>query len=63
MVYEAFRYSDPMSNEALSEIDNEINDKYVEFEKEIKAQKGGSELADAICRLVSDRNAKCRVMK
>lgn len=62
-VYEAFRYSDPMSNEALSGIENEINDKYAEFEKEIRAQKDSSELADVICRLVSDRNAKCRVMK
>lgn len=63
-VYEAVRYSDPMSNEALSVIEAKITVKFDEFANEVNA--GGSrvtDLADELVVLVKERNNKCRVLK
>jgi len=62
-VYEAFRYSDPMSEDSLSSIENDISEKFIQFGNLIKAGNDGSELADEVCRLVAERNIKCKVMK
>lgn len=63
-VYEAVRYSDPMSNDALSIIEAKITVKFDEFANEVNA--GGSrvtDLADELVVLVKERNNKCRVLK
>lgn len=63
-VYEAVRYSDPMSNEALSVIEAKITVKFDEFANEVNS--GGSKvtnLADELVVLVKERNNKCRVLK
>ena len=63
-VYEAVRYSDPMSNEALAVIEAKITVKFDEFANEVNS--GGSKvtgLADELVTLVKERNNKCRVLK
>lgn len=64
-VYEAIRYSDPMSTEALASIDQQIVDKLAE----LKAAVGENNLentqatANALLLLVKERNLKCKMMK
>lgn len=64
-VYEAVRYSDPMSNEALSVIEAKITVKVDEFSSSVGANDAikAKEIADEIVLLVGDRNKKCRVLK
>lgn len=66
-VYEAIRYSDPMSAEALEEVEAQISEKYQSFAKsaasdEIDVKKTDS-LADELIALLNDRNLKCILMK
>ena len=64
-VYEDVRYSDPMSNEALSVIEAKITVKMDEFASAViedDAEKV-KEIADEIVILVGDRNKKCKVLK
>lgn len=64
-VYEAVRYSDPMSNEALSVIEAKITVKVDEFSSAVGADDAEKaiELADEIVILVADRNKKCKALK
>lgn len=64
-VYEAIRYSDPMSNEALSSVEMEITVQFTALTEAVKANNEDSvkELANEICILVGDRNKKCRLLK
>ena len=64
-VYEALRYSDPMSNEALSVIEAKITVKVDEFASAVGADDAekAKEIADEIGILVGDRNIKCKAMK
>lgn len=64
-VYEAVRYSDPMSNDALSVIEAKITVKVDEFSSAVDADDAekAKEIADEIVILVGDRNKKCRVLK
>lgn len=67
-VYEALRYSDPVSNGKLSSIEGQIRDKYDAFSKLVKAGDGDgsemlSEAADELAAMINDRNKKCKVMK
>lgn len=64
-VYEALRYSDPMSNDALSAIEGRIADKLLAFKDAILSDniESSKKLSDDICVLVSDRNTKCKVLK
>lgn len=64
-VYEAVRYSDPMSNEALSVIEAKITVKVDEFSSAVGADnaKIAKEIADEIVILVGDRNKKCKALK
>ena len=64
-VYEAARYSDPMSDDSLSVIEAEITVKMGELAAAIgtnDAEKA-KEIADEIVILVGDRNKKCKAMK
>ena len=64
-VYEAVRYSDPMSNEAISVIEAKITVKVDEFSTAVGADdtEKVKEIADEIVNLVGDRNKKCKGLK
>ena len=64
-VYEAVRYSDPMSNEALSVIEAKITVKMEELASAVGADDAEKtkEIADELVILVGDRNKKCKVLK
>ena len=64
-VYEAIRYSDPMSNEALASTEAQIT---VKFDELAEAANSGNankvrDIADEIVILINDRNNKCRLLK
>lgn len=64
-VYEAIRYSDPMSNDALASIENQIQNEFNAFADAVKnndidlAKSSASELVI----LINDRNKKCKLLK
>lgn len=64
-VYESIRYSDPMSNDALAQIDNQIQNEFYVFSGAVKD--GDTELvkssADRIVTLVHERNNNCKLLK
>lgn len=64
-VYETVRYSDPMSNEALSTIEHDISSKFQEFASAVKANdsKTIAELANTLTILLGERNKKCKLLK
>ena len=57
-VFEAIRYSDPMSNEALSEIEGCIMLRFAEF-----SNSPSTETAGELLVLVAERNKKCKLLK
>ena len=64
-VHEAVRYSDPMSNDALSVIEAKITVKVDEFSSAVGADDAekAKEIAGEIIILVADRNKKCKAVK
>ena len=64
-VYEAARYSDPMSNDALALVENKISDKAGELQAAVEAGNGElvSEVAKQLEGLISERNIKCKMLK
>lgn len=64
-VYEAIRYSDPMSNDALASIENQIQNEFNAFADAVKnndidlAKSSSNELVI----LINDRNKKCKLLK
>ena len=64
-VYEAIRYSDPMSNDALASVEGQITVKFAEFSEAVKANDAEkiAEAANEVIILVGDRNKKCRLLK
>lgn len=64
-IYEAIRYSDPMSNEALNSVESQITVYFNQFADAIK--NNNVELAKSISKelqiLISDRNKKCMMLK
>ena len=64
-VYEAFKYSDPMSAEGLAEIENEIGMKFGELKANVKNGDADGMKAAVLelLELIKERNSKCRVMK
>ena len=64
-VYEAIRYSDPMSNNALASVECQITVKFAEFSEAVKADNAEkvTVLAKELIILVGDRNKKCRLVK
>lgn len=64
-VYEAIRYSDPMSNNALASIENQIQNEFNVFADAVKnndidlAKLSSNELVI----LINDRNKKCKLLK
>jgi hypothetical protein len=69
-LYEAARYSDPISHESLSPVESEIREKFGELrsfvsdEKDIPSLREKIEmLCDEINTLLGDRNSKCKFLK
>lgn len=62
-VYEALRYSDPMSSEALSEIEAELTEKFRALEAAVTADQGVTEAAESLLETLAERNRKCRATK
>ena len=63
-VYEAIRYSDPMSHDALASIESQIA---IRFHALLEAVKNNSDtvsaIADEVILLVGARNKKCKLLK
>lgn len=62
-VYEALRYSDPMSSEALGEIEAELAEKFRALEAAVTADQGVTEAAERLLETLAERNRKCRATK
>lgn len=63
-VYEAIRYSDPMSKEELNVCEAKITVKFDEFSNAVALEKDNiKDVADELVALIEDRNRKCKVMK
>lgn len=64
-VYEALRYSDPMSNEALAHEEAEIADKMAELSSAVASDNADSaeSISNEITVLVEARNNKCKALK
>jgi hypothetical protein len=64
-VYEAIRYSDPMSNDALASVEGQIAVRFAELSDAVKADDADriTELANEVCILINNRNQKCKIFK
>ena len=64
-VYEAIRYSDPMSNDALASVENDISAEFAKLTEAVKADDTDAVAASAneLLILVGDRNKKCKLLK
>lgn len=64
-VYEAVRYSDPISNEALASVESQITVKFAVLSEAVKTDDANKaiEIANEIIILFGDRNKKCKLLK
>ena len=64
-VYEAVRYSDSMSNNALTNIENQIQNEFNVFADAVKSNDItlAKSSANELVILINDRNKKCKVLK
>ena len=64
-VYEAIRYSDPMSNDALASVEGQITVKFAELSEAVKTDDAErvAKVANEVIVLVGDRNKKCKLLK
>lgn len=64
-VLDKIRYSEPMSDERLTEIETEITNKFKQFADCIKNNKteNVATVSDELVILLDDRNNKCKVLK
>lgn len=64
-VYEAIRYSDPMSNTVLSGVEGEISLRFHALSEAVKTNDSESakKIADELIVLIGDRNSKCKLLK
>lgn len=64
-VYEAIRYSDPMSSPKLSVTEEEINIQYENFAKAVRDSlaEEAEKTAQTICNLLKERNELCKQIK
>ena len=65
MVFEAVRYSDPMSSEALSDVENRIKTEFDALTDAILADDAEAvkTTADELLTLVQERNSRCKMGK
>ena len=64
-VYEAVRYSDPMSNDALASVESQITIKFAELSDAVSKDNIDEikSAANTVLILVRDRNNKCKILK
>ena len=64
-VYEAIRYSDPMSNDALASVENDISAEFAKLTEAVKADDTDAVVASAneVIILVGNRDKKCKLLK
>ena len=64
-VYEAIRYSDPMSSDALSNIEGQIQSEFEFFTQAVKSEdlELAKSVANGLLNLIDGRNKKCKVLK
>ena len=64
-VYEAIRYSDPMSNSALEEINEQIQNQFSAFADAVKSENSNlaSVFSDKLLIFIHNRNKKCKGLK
>lgn len=64
-VYEAARYSDPVSHSALASVESEITLRFAAFSDAVKANDVPvvSALSDELVILLGERNMKCKILK
>jgi hypothetical protein len=64
-VFEAIRYSDPMSDEALAGVEQRIAQKFGELAAAVDARDAAlaEDKASDLLLLITERNNKCRVLK
>ncbi len=64
-VYEAVRYSDPISNNSLASIESDITIKFSKLSDAVASEDSEEvvTLADEIIILLGDRNKKCKLLK
>ena len=64
-VYEAIRYSDPMANAVLSDLDAQIEKQFNAFSDAVKADDAelAKGTADTLVEMVERRNQKCKLLK
>ena len=64
-VYEAVRYSDPMSNDVLAVAESQITLKFAALSDAVKADSAADvkTLASELLVLIADRNKKCKLLK
>ena len=64
-VYEAVRYSDPMSSPQLADIETQIKNEFIAFSDAIKNDDVdlATTSSEELVNLVNDRNSKCKVLK
>ena len=64
-VYEAIRYSDPMSADGLREIEDQMTFKFALFSEAVKADEAekASAIAEELMILIGDRNSICKLLK
>lgn len=64
-VYEAARYSDPMSHDALAALEGEITVKFAALTEAVTADDAArvDELATTVTILLADRERKCKLLK
>ena len=64
-VYEALRYSDPMSKDVLASTESQIKIKISELSEAVKMDdsKKVAEMVNEVVILIEDRNKKCKLLK
>ena len=64
-VYEAIRYSDPMSNEVLASVEAQITIKFNEFSQAVEDDSTDESKTKSagLLILINDRNKKCKLLK
>ena len=63
-VYDAVRYSDPVSTNALEKVEGEISKKFLELSSAVKSNdERVGEIANELVLLVSERNKRCKASK
>lgn len=64
-VFEAVRYSDPMSDSALCSVEDKISDAFKEFSAAVETNniETAQTFSKALLSLIGERNAKCKILK